>query len=145
MIAREWALAFAREWIEAWNSHDMNRILSHYTDDFELSSPLIVERLSQSQGVLRGKDAVREYWRPSLSLDPPLQFELIDVLVGVAQITLYYRNVGRRVVAETLFIDGSGKATRGFVQWSVQTQDPKTSERGHPRMPALQTSCSRAR
>lgn len=76
MIAREWALAFATEWIDAWNAHDMNRILSHYTDDFELSSPLMAERLSQSQGVLRGKNAVREYWRPSLSLDPPLQFEL---------------------------------------------------------------------
>jgi SnoaL-like domain len=119
MIEREWALEFARNWIESWNSHDMNRILSHYTEDFELSSPLIVERLGQSRGVLKGKDAVREYWRPSLSLDPPLQFELIDVLVGVAQVTLYYRNIGRRVVAETLRIDDAGKVTRGIVQWSV--------------------------
>jgi hypothetical protein len=62
---------------------------------------------------------VREYWRPSLSLDPPLRFELIDVLVGVAQVTLYYRTVGRRVVAETLFIDGSGKVIRGIGQWSI--------------------------
>jgi hypothetical protein len=70
-------------------------------------------------GVRKGKDAVREYWRPSLSLDPPLQCELVDVLVGVAQITLYYRNVGRRVVAETRFIDDSGKVTHGIAQWSV--------------------------
>lgn len=40
MIDREWALEFARDWIESWNSHDMDRILSHYTDDFEMSSPL---------------------------------------------------------------------------------------------------------
>ena len=97
----------------------MTRILSHYTDDFEMSSPLIVERLGHSEGAIRGKGAVREYWLPSLSLEPPLQFELMDVLVGVAQVTLYYRSVGRRVVAETLFIDGSGKATRGIAQWSV--------------------------
>jgi len=124
----KWALEFARDWIGSWNSHDMNRILSHYTDDFEMSSLLIVERLGQSEGVLRGKDAVREYWRPSLSLDPPLQFEPMYVLVGVAQVTLYYRNVGGRVVAETLFIDGSGKATRGIAQWSV-TKSKKQLER----------------
>ena len=38
MIDPEWALAFAADWIESWNAHDMNRILSHYTDDFEMSS-----------------------------------------------------------------------------------------------------------
>ena len=119
MIAREWALEFAREWIDAWNSHDLDRILSHYTDDVEVSSPLVVQRLGNPDGVVNGKDAVREYWRPSMSLEPPLEFELLDVLVGVDQITLYYRSAGRRVVGETLSIDPSGKATRGIVQWSV--------------------------
>jgi ketosteroid isomerase-like protein len=120
MIDPEWALAFAADWIESWNTHDMNRILSHYTDDFEISSPLIVERLNKPEGKLKGKNAVRDYWLPSLSLEPPLRFELIDVLIGIGEITLYYRNVGRRVVAETMFINDSGKVTRGFVQWSVK-------------------------
>lgn len=119
MIDREWALVFAREWIESWNSHDIGRILSHYTEDFEMSSPLVVERLGLADGVLKGKDEARRYWLPSLSLDPPLQFQLMDVLAGVSQLTLYYRSLGRRVVAETLFIDGSGKVTRGYAQWSV--------------------------
>lgn len=35
---------FAAEWIEAWNAHDIDRILSHYTDDFEMNSPLIAIR-----------------------------------------------------------------------------------------------------
>src|SRR5262245_45565838 len=119
MIDRQWALAFATDWIASWNAHDLNRILAHYTEDLEMSSPLVVERLAQPAGILKGKDVVREYWRPSLSLDPPLRFELLDVLVGVAQVTLYYRSVGRRVVAETLFINGAGKVTRGIAQWSV--------------------------
>jgi hypothetical protein len=52
-------------------------------------------------------------------MSPPLQFELIDVFVGVESITLYYKSVGRRLVAETLFINRSGKATRGIAQWSI--------------------------
>ena len=120
MIDLEWALAFAEDWIESWNSHDINRILSHYADDFEMSSPLIVERLNQPGGKLVGKNAVRDYWLPSLFQEPPLCFELIDVFAGIGEMTIYYRNVGRRVVAETLFINESGKVTRGFSQWSIK-------------------------
>ena len=120
MIDPEWALAFAEDWIESWNSHDINRILSHYTDDFEMSSPLIIQRLNKPDGKLVGKNAVRDYWHASLSQEPPLCFELIDVFSGIGEMTLYYRNVGRRVVAETLFINDSGKVTRGFSQWSVR-------------------------
>ena len=119
MLNQDWAKEFAEEWIDAWNSHDMNRILSHYTDDFEMSSRLIVERLGLSEGKLSGKSAIREYWLPSLSMNPPLRFELVDVFVGISELTIYYKSIGRRVVAETLFIDDSGKATRGFSQWSI--------------------------
>lgn len=119
MLDTDWAREFARSWIEAWNARDMERILSHYTDDFEMCSPLIEERLGVPRGILKGKQAVRAYWEPSLSAEPPLEFELIDILVGVDSITLYYRNVGRRVVAETLLLDENGRATRGMSQWSL--------------------------
>jgi ketosteroid isomerase-like protein len=32
---------FALEWIESWNSHDLDRILSHYADDVEVTTPMI--------------------------------------------------------------------------------------------------------
>ena len=119
MIDQQWAQAFAKDWIASWNAHDMDRILSHYTDDFEISSPLIVERLDVPEGKLKGKKAVCDYWQPSLKMSPPLQFELIDVFVGIDAITLYYHNVGRRMVAETLFINLLGKVTHGIAQWSI--------------------------
>jgi hypothetical protein len=106
----------------------MTRILSHYTDDFETSSPLIIKRLNKPNGKLKGKKALRDYWLPSLSQEPPLRFELIDVFIGIGEITLYYRNVGRRVVAETLFINDSGKVTRGFVQWSVKNFEGRSTD-----------------
>ena len=49
-----------RKWIESWNSHDLERILAHYTDDLEISSPLITERLRVAREVLKGKSAVRD-------------------------------------------------------------------------------------
>lgn len=120
MIEPQWALTFAQEWVEAWNSHDLERILSHYAEDFEMTSPLIVERMGERTGVLRGKAAVRPYWERGLAAQPPLRFELIDVLAGVRSITISYRSVGRgRVVAEVLEFDERGRVVRGAAHWSV--------------------------
>ncbi len=33
------AAAFAREWLAAWNSHDLERILSHYATGIVFLSP----------------------------------------------------------------------------------------------------------
>jgi ketosteroid isomerase-like protein len=32
---------FAEEWIASWKSHDLDRILAHYADDVEVTTPMI--------------------------------------------------------------------------------------------------------
>lgn len=61
MITREFADRFAQEWIDAWNSHNLERVLSHYADDFEMSSPYIAQIAGEPSGVLKGKPAVAVY------------------------------------------------------------------------------------
>jgi ketosteroid isomerase-like protein len=111
MITRAWSLQFSDEWIAAWNSHDLDRILEHYADDFEVSSPLIVERMNEPSGVLRGKAAVRPYWAKGLEAQPPLRFQLLAVHVGVDKVGLVYRSVGRRFVVEVLTFNQAQKIT----------------------------------
>lgn len=114
MISEEWAAKFAAEWIAAWNAHDIERILSHYSDEFEMSSPLIAERMGVPSGALTGKEAVRPYWKLGLSAEPPLHFELHGVLVGVDTVAIYYRSVARnRMVAEILWFDDQRRVVRG--------------------------------
>lgn len=125
MLDAEWARSFARDWIDSWNSHDMERILSHYTRDFEISSPLVVQRMNNPAGTVKGLEAVRAYWEPSLVAEPPLRFELIDLLVGINSITLYYRSVGRRIVAETLMFDEQRRAVKAMSQWSIGASDAR--------------------
>jgi hypothetical protein len=40
-MEKGFAERFAKEWVAAWNSHDLELILAHYEDDFEMSSPII--------------------------------------------------------------------------------------------------------
>jgi ketosteroid isomerase-like protein len=117
VIDRAFARRFAEEWIAAWNAHDLERILSHYDDDFEMTSPLIVERMGVPSGRLRGQEAVRPYWAAGLAARPGLRFTLIEVLVGVDALTILYRSELGLQVAETIGFDDRGRAVRGSAHY----------------------------
>ncbi len=117
MFDLTWARHFAQEWIDAWNTHDLERIMSHYTDDFEMSSPLIIERMGEPSGRLKGKSSIRKYWQQGLDATPPLRFELLDVCVGVDSIVIYYKSLQRKIVCEMLFFNSEGLVLRGFANY----------------------------
>jgi hypothetical protein len=108
-ISREFAERFAEEWIAAWNAHDLPRILSHYEDDFEMASPLIVEIAGEPSGVLRGKEKIGAYWEKALRLSPDLQFERLGVFPGVRSLAIHFRNQNGRLSVETFEIGESGR------------------------------------
>jgi ketosteroid isomerase-like protein len=91
IVTREFAASFAAEWIVAWNARDLPRVLSHYTEDFEMSSPLIIEIAGEPSGCLQGKEKVRAYWKAALDKNPGLHFELLDGSAGANSIALLYR------------------------------------------------------
>jgi ketosteroid isomerase-like protein len=114
VIDRAFALEFAAQWIAAWNSGDLEQIFSFYTDDFEMRSPLIVERGFATTGVLRGKEGIRPYWSAGISAaKPPLRFELIDAYASVNSVAIHYRSVGRKYVIEVIEFDEQRRAIRG--------------------------------
>lgn len=117
MIERDFAMRFAQAWIEAWNSHDLDRILAHYRDDFVMSSPRIVVLADEPSGVLAGKDAIRTYWGKALAAAPDLHFELIETFVGADCIVLRYRGV-RGPAAETFFFDEQGRVVRAAASYA---------------------------
>jgi ketosteroid isomerase-like protein len=114
----DWARAFAEDWIAAWNSHDLERIFAHYADDFEMTSPFIIERMHEISGTLKGKAAIRPYWQMGLAATPLLRFELIDVFVGVDSITLYYRRASGVTAAEVLVFDEHKRVIRGIAHYA---------------------------
>ncbi len=73
------ARAFAQEWVAAWNSHDLDRIMSHYADDFQMTSPFIAKMTNELTGTINGRDNVRAYWAMALERIPDLHFDYIFV------------------------------------------------------------------
>jgi hypothetical protein len=114
---KEFARHFAEDWIAAWNEHDLERILSHYADDFQMTSPVIAQIAGEPSGTLKGKAAVGAYWRKALERIPDLHFELLTVLVGVGSVTLYYRGA-RGLAAEVFHFDADGKVNRAYAHYA---------------------------
>ena len=50
MLNHQQANKFADDWIASWNSRDLEKNLSHYIDDFEMSSPVIVDSMGEPSG-----------------------------------------------------------------------------------------------
>ena len=120
-MERGFAQRFAADWIAAWNSHDLERILTHYEDDFEMSSPIIPALAGEPSGKLRGKAAVGAYWAKALQRAPRLRFELVTVLAGVDSVTVYYKG-HRGLSAEVLHFSPVGKVRAAFAHYAEGAQ-----------------------
>lgn len=117
MLSRTEAEAFAAEWIVAWNSHELARLLSHYAPDFEFSSPIIAQLAGVPSGRLRGHEAMGAYWGKALERFPELRFELESVLWGVNSLVICYRRFDGRKAAEWFEFGADGKVIRSVAQY----------------------------
>ena len=117
LMDEAFAEGFASDWIGSWNAHDVERVLWHYAEDMEMSSPIIVQIAGEPSGRLRGKPAVRAYWVRALQLIPNLKFELLSVLVGVDSITLFYVGAHERLAAEVFHFGSDRKVVKAFAHY----------------------------
>jgi hypothetical protein len=119
VVERAAAEAFARAWYEAWNAHDLDAVMSHYADDVEMASPLVVSLAGSPAGTIAGKDALRAYFAAGLERYPALRFEPLGLFVGVDSLVLHYLSVDGRPSAEVVFLDDEGKIVRYFAHYGA--------------------------
>lgn len=118
MLTKEFADHFVADWLDAWNSHAIERILSHYTEDFEMSSAYIVQLANEPSGKLKGKVAVGAYWQAALERMPTLKFEHFTTFVGVDSIVIHYKGA-RGMAAEVFFFNEQLKAWKVCAHYSL--------------------------
>jgi hypothetical protein len=96
----------------AWNSHDLDAVMSHYAQEVVLTSPTAAKLLSDPSGIVTGKEAVRSYFERGLEAYPNLTFELLDVMWGVSSVVLYYVNQKGTKTGEFMEFDANQKVVR---------------------------------
>ncbi|ATX75850.1 Cif family virulence factor [Reinekea forsetii] len=114
----DFAKSFSEEWIQSWNSHDIEKIISHYAEELEFKSPLIVERYSDPDGIIYKREKLKEYFLIGLAKNPSLKFGSKQVLLGVNCLTLYYQNARGGETAELFEFNESHKVIRSVSCYS---------------------------
>ncbi len=118
MIDADSAQTFAREWVKAWNDHDLAAILSHYAEEVVFHSPRIRMVTGQDVDAVNGKAALRDYWDKALSLARDLYFEVDQVFTGSDAVTIVYTNHRQQQVAETFVFGADGKVVRSVASYA---------------------------
>jgi ketosteroid isomerase-like protein len=115
------AQAYAADWIDAWNAHDLDRVLIHYADDVVFHSPVAARVRPDIGGVVRGKALLADYWGTALPLVPDLHFTLEETFASVDALTILYRNQRGQRVTETLVFNDVGLVVFGLGAYAPES------------------------
>lgn len=117
------ASAFSSQWVQAWNTHDVEAVLAHFHDDVLFTSPVAAAMFPETAGVIRGKAALRHYWTGALEHLTDLHFVVEGVYRGIDTVVINYRNQKGGLVNEVLRFDDDGLVIEGHGTYLV-TGDP---------------------
>ena len=113
----------AHHWFDAFNAHDLEKLLALYSDDAQHYSPKLKLRQPETKGLIKGKDALRAWWQDSFERLPSLRYEPTRFIADDKSIFMeYVRRVDGEdsmTVGEVLEIrDGLIVASRVYHSWN---------------------------
>ena len=98
-------ISIARQWFDAFNQHDLEKLLALYADDAQHYSPKLKLRQPETNGLITGKDALRSWWWDSFERLPSLRYEPNRFIADDERIFVEY----------TRYVDGEDSMTVGEV------------------------------
>ncbi|RYY51438.1 MAG: nuclear transport factor 2 family protein [Chitinophagaceae bacterium] len=109
----------ATQWFAAFNDHDLERLLSLYDDNAIHYSPKLKIRQPETNGYVKGKDALRAWWKDAFYRLPTLHYVVTTLTANEERAFMEYtRQVAGEpdmFVAEVLEIrEGSITASRVY-------------------------------
>lgn len=82
--------AIALAWFEAFNTHNLEQLLLLYHDSAEHYSPKLKIQHPETNGLIRGKDALRNWWQGAFERLPTLQYEVLSLLADGDRVFMEY-------------------------------------------------------
>jgi hypothetical protein len=67
----------AHRWFDAFNKHDLEQLLALYHREAKHFSPKLKVRHPETNGLIQGKEALRNWWSDAFQRLPSLHYELV--------------------------------------------------------------------
>lgn len=112
-------LLIAQRWFDAFNEHDLEKLLLLYSETAQHYSPKLKIRQPETNGYVTGKAALRAWWRDAFERLPSLRYTPTTLTADDQRVFMeykrYVRNEPEMLVAEVLDItDGLIVASRVY-------------------------------
>ncbi|GEC79802.1 nuclear transport factor 2 family protein [Flavobacterium aquatile] len=100
--------SIAHSWFEAFNAHNLEKLLSLYDDEAQHFSPKLKVRHPETKGLIIGKNALRTWWQEAFDRLPTLNYKVTSITSSPDRVFMeYVRTVegeDEMLVAEVLEI-----------------------------------------
>jgi ketosteroid isomerase-like protein len=80
----------AQAWFDAFNLHDIDRLLSLYSEEAVHYSPKLKIRHPETNGYIKGKTALHGWWSDAFSRLPGLQYKPVQLIAEGENIFMEY-------------------------------------------------------
>lgn len=80
----------ATQWFAAFNSHDLEALLSLYHNEAQHYSPKLKIRQPETNGLIQGKESLRIWWQDSFDRIPSLRYEVQKLTADDEQVFMEY-------------------------------------------------------
>lgn len=101
-------LSIAHAWFEAFNAHNLEKLLSLYDEDAQHYSPKLKIRHPETNGLVSGKYALRTWWQDAFDRLPTLNYKVTSLTANSDRVFMEYirtvTNEDDMIVAEVLEI-----------------------------------------
>jgi limonene-1,2-epoxide hydrolase len=83
-------LSIAHSWFEAFNTHNLDKLLSLYDDEAEHFSPKLKVRHPETNGLVTGKNALHNWWKDAFDRLPTLHYKVTSLTADSDRVFMEY-------------------------------------------------------
>jgi len=80
----------AIQWFTAFNAHDLEKLLSLYDEQAEHYSPKLKIHQPATNGLIKGKSQLRNWWKDAFDRLPNLHYKIIKLMADDEQVFMEY-------------------------------------------------------
>ncbi len=82
--------SIAKKWMQAFNEHNLEKILVLYDDNAQHFSPKLKMRKPETRGLIIGKEQMREWWKEAFERLPSLKYDPVKFTADEEQVFMEY-------------------------------------------------------